>query len=128
MPSLFRAEVIEGRRQAWLGSIQLVRPVPLAVLTLLVLIIALVVGAFLFEGRYTRKAHISGYLVPDRGVLRLVPLQTGTVTESRVVEGQVVRRDEVLFVLAVDRANLSTDTQAAVQASLQVRSRSLHEA
>jgi membrane fusion protein len=128
MPSLFRAEVIEGRRQAWLGSIQLVRPVPLAVLTLLVLIIALVVGAFLFEGRYTRKAHISGYLVPDRGVLRLVPLQTGTVTESRVVEGQVVRRDEVLFVLAVDRANLSTDTQAAVQASLQARSRSLHEA
>jgi len=128
MPSLFRPEVIEGRQQAWLGSIQLVRPVPLAVLTLLVVIIALVSGAFLIEGRYTRKAHISGYLVPDRGVLRLLPPQAGTVAESHAVEGKTVRRGDVLFVLAVDRANLSGDTQAAVQASLNARSRSLHDA
>ena len=128
MPSLFRSEVIEGRQQAWLGSIQLVRPVPLAVLTLIVVVIALVIGAFLIEGRYTRKAHISGYLVPDRGVLRLLPPQAGTVAESHAVEGQAVRRGDVLFVLAVDRASLSAETQAAVQASLNARSRSLHDA
>src|SRR5437762_2948106 len=121
MPSLFRPEVIEGRQQAWLGSIQLVRPVPLAVLTLMVVIIAGAVGGFLLEGRYTRKAHIAGYLVPDRGVLRLLPPQAGVVTESHVVEGRAVRRGDVLFVLSIDRATLSGDTQAAVQASLAVR-------
>jgi hypothetical protein len=77
MSSLFRSEVIEGRQQAWLGSIQLVRPVPLIVLTVLVVVTAILVAGFLFEGRYTRKAHITGYLVPDRGVLRLVPPQAG---------------------------------------------------
>ena len=128
MPSLFRREVVEGRQQAWLGSIQLVRPVPLAVLTLCVVTIALVVGAFLVEGRYTRKAHITGYLVPDRGVLRLLPPQAGTVTESHAVEGRAVRRGDVLFVLSVDRASLSGDTQATVQASLAARNRSLHDA
>ena len=128
MPSLFRPEVIEGRQQAWLGSIQLVRPVPLAVLTLMVVIIAGAVGGFLLEGRYTRKAHIAGYLVPDRGVLRLLPPQAGVVTESHVVEGRAVRRGDVLFVLSIDRATLSGDTQAAVQASLAVRSKSLHDA
>ena len=75
MAGLFRPEVIEGRQQAWLGSIQLVRPVSLAVLTVGVVAVAVAAGAFLYEGRYTRKAHISGYLVPDRGVVRLVPPQ-----------------------------------------------------
>jgi len=128
MVNLFRSEVIEGRQQAWLGSIQLVRPVPLAVLTLVVVVIAFVVGGFLVEGRYTRKAHITGYLVPDRGVLRLLPPQAGTVTESHVVEGRLVKRGEVLFVLSVDRATLSGDTQAAVETSLAVRRRSLQDA
>src|SRR6185369_16114913 len=108
--------------------IQLVRPVPLAVLTALVLIVALLTGAFLFEGRYTRKAHITGYLVPDRGVLRLVPPQAGIVAESHVVEGRSVRRGDVLFVLSVDRASLSGDTQSAVQSSLAARRSSLQDA
>ncbi len=128
MASLFRPEVIEGRQQSWLGSIQLVRPVPLAVLTALVLFIAVAVGAFLFEGRYTRKAHITGYLVPDRGVLRLVPPQAGIVSESHAVEGRAVLRGDVLFVLTIDRASLSGDTQAAVQTSLSARRSSLQDA
>ncbi|WP_372526465.1 HlyD family secretion protein [Piscinibacter sp.] len=128
MASLFRPEVIEGRQQAWLGSIQLVRPVPLAVLTALVVITAFAVGGFLVEGRYTRKAHIAGVLVPDRGVLRLLPPQSGTVIESHVVEGRAVRRGDVLFVLSADRTTLSGDTQAAVQASLAARGRSLQDA
>lgn len=128
MAHLFRPEVIEGRRHAWLGSIQLVRPVPLAVLTVLVVVTAVLVGAFLVEGRYTRKAHITGYLVPDRGVVRLVPPQPGVVVETHVVEGSTVRRGDVLFVLSVDRASMSGDTQAAVQLSLAARRSSLQDA
>jgi membrane fusion protein len=128
MASLFRPEVVEGRQQAWLGSIQLVRPVPLAVLTALVVTVAVAVGAFLVEGRYTRKAHITGYLVPDRGVLRLVPPQPGTVLETHVAEGRHVKRGDVLFVLSVDRASMSGDTQAAVQQSLAARRSSLQDA
>jgi membrane fusion protein len=128
MASLFRPEVIEGRQQAWLGSIQLVRPVPLAVLTLLVVTIAVLVGVFLVEGRYTRKAHITGYLVPDRGVLRLVPPQPGVVVETRVAEGGNVKRGDVLFVLSVDRSSVNGDTQVAVQQSLAARRSSLQDA
>jgi membrane fusion protein len=127
MSSLFRREVIEGQQQAWLGNIQLVRPVPLAVLTALSVLIAAGVGTFLFEGRYTRKAHVAGYLVPDRGVLRLMPPQPGIVAESHVAEGRSVRRGDVLFVLSTDQASPSGDTQAAVQASLAARRRSLQE-
>ncbi len=127
MAGLFRPEVIEGRQQAWLGSIQLVRPVSLAVLTVGVIAAAVAAGAFLYEGRYTRKAHISGYLVPDRGVVRLVPPQQAVVLERRAVEGAQVRAGDVLFVLSLDRATLAGDTRAAVKASLDTRVRSLHD-
>lgn len=127
MAGLFRPELIEGRQQAWLGSIQLVRPLSLAVLTAGVVAVAVAAGAFLYEGRYTRKAHISGYLVPDRGVVRLVPPQQAVVLERRVVEGAQVRAGDVLFVLSLDRATLAGDTRAAVKASLDARVRSLHD-
>lgn len=125
MPSLFRPEVIEGRRQDWLGSIQLIRPVSFAVLTTLVAATFIATAVYLGVGEYTRKAHVSGYLVPDRGVIRLVTPQAGTVVERQVAEGQAVRQGDVLFVLSLERATLSGDTQAAVQQSLVSRERSL---
>ncbi len=125
MQRLFRSEVIEGRQQAWLGSIQLIRPVPLAVLTGLVLVAATSVATYLVLGEYTRKARVTGYLVPDGGVIRLVPPQAALVVESHAVEGQAVRKGDVLFVLSTDRATLSGDTRVAVQASLAARTRSL---
>ena len=74
------------------------------------------------------KARVSGYLVPDRGVIRLVTPQVATVVESHVAEGRAVRRGDVLFVLAVGQATLSGDTQAAVQSSIESRTRSLQSA
>lgn len=127
MPSLFRPEVVEGRRQQWLGSIQLIRPVSLAVLTALVALTAAAAATYLSLGEYTRKARVSGYLVPDRGVIRLVPPQAATVVERHVAEGQVVKRGDVLFVLSMERATLRGDTQAAVQASLAAREKSLKQ-
>jgi len=125
--SLFRPEAVLGQQQSWLGSIQLIRPVSFAVLTTLVLVTVGVVALVLIEGRYTRKAHVAGFLVPDKGVLRLLAQQSGTVLESRVVEGQAVRQGDILFVLSTDRATLGGDTQAKVQTSIAAREKSLQE-
>src|SRR5512139_1969482 len=125
MPSLFRPEVVEGRRQEWLGSIQLIRPVSLAVLTTFVAVTAVAVVTYLSLGEYTRKARVSGHLVPDHGVIRLVPPQAATVVERHVAEGQAVKQGDLLFVLSMERATLRGDTQAAVQQSLAARERSL---
>lgn len=129
MPPLFRPEVVEGRRQQWLGKIQLIRPISLTVLTAFVAAASVATITYLTLGEYTRKARVSGYLVPDRGVIRLVPPQAATVVERRVAEGQSVKRGDVLFVLSLERATLQGDSQgsvqAAVQASLAARERSL---
>ena len=50
MSSLFRPEAIENRQSQWLGSIQLLRPVSLHVLTLLAVSAAVLVAAYLWVG------------------------------------------------------------------------------
>ena len=128
MANLFRAEALESRQREWLGSVQLIRPVSLAVLTAFVVATAVAVAAYLMLGEYTRKARVAGYLVPDRGMIRLVAPQTATVLESHAAEGAAVHRGDVLFVLAVGQETPTGDTQAAVQQSLAARERSLHGA
>ena len=125
MGNLFRPEALEQRHRDWLGSIQLIRPVSLAVSTCFVVLVVIAVAAYLSLGEYTRKARVGGYLVPDRGVIRLVSPQPATVLESHVAEGSSVHRGDVLFVLAVGPATASGDTQAAVQQSLVAREQSL---
>ena len=128
MGSLFRPEALEHRDRDWLGSIQLTRPVSLSVLTWFAVLVAASVVAYLVLGEYTRKARVSGYLVPDRGVIRLVAPQPATVVESHATDGRTVHRGDVLFVLDVGQATLSGDTQSAVQSSLASRERSLQGA
>lgn len=128
MPSLFRPEVIEARQQAWLGGVQLIRPLSLSLLTACAAGAAVLVVAYLCLGEYTRKARVAGVLVPDRGVIRLLPQESGIVRERRVREGQSVKQGDVLFVLSVDRAIASGDAQAAVQRSLTAKERSLQGA
>jgi membrane fusion protein len=128
MADLFRTEALDDSNRNALGSIQLTRPVSFGVLTALVVATVLCAVAFLWLGEYTRKARVGGFLVPDRGVIRLVSPQTATVLESHVAEGRMVRQGDVLFVLAVDQATLTGDTQLAVKNSLAARERSLQGA
>jgi membrane fusion protein len=128
MSGLFRREVLESQRSSWIGEIQLVRPVSVTLLTCAVVLSVLAVGAFLALGEYTRKVRVSGVLVPDRGVIRLLPPQDAVVVERRVAEGARVRAGDVLFVLSLDRAAAAGDTQAVVQRTLAERERSLRGA
>ena len=128
MTHFFRPEVIESQRRDWLGSIQLIRPVSSTVLTAFVVIAAVSLAAYLVLGEYTRKARVTGVLMPDQGVIRLMAPQGAVVLESNAAEGRAVRRGDVLYVLGVGQATLSGDTQAVVQASLAARERSLQGA
>lgn len=124
---LFRDEVLQAQQGAWLGRVQIVRPLSLDLVTLGVLAVALVAGAFLTLGHYTRKTTVEGVLAPDRGVIRLVPPEAATVIERRIGEGQPVKAGDILFVLAQERPRLLAGAQAEVRRSLQERKQSLQE-
>jgi membrane fusion protein len=125
--NIFRREALEHQQEHWLGAVRLIRPVSLHVLTAFVVLAALAVAGFLAFGEYTRKARVSGVLVPRGGIVNLRAPQEATVLEQRFAEGAQVRRGDVLFVLSLDRGSSLGDTQAAVQRSLGERQRSLQD-
>ena len=127
MTALFRREAIEANRQQWMGEVRLVRPLSMSVLVALLVTVAVAVGAWLVMGEYTRKAHVNGVLVPDRGWIRLVAPQLATVAERRATQGQTVRAGDVLFVLSLDQHAGDGGAQQRVQRSLKARQESLSE-
>lgn len=128
MSDLFRAEAVDAQRQSWLGEVQLVRPTSLTLLTVGVLAGLALIIAFLVLGEYARKARIAGVLVPDLGVIRLVPAAPGRVLSRRVAEGDVVRAGDEMFVLAMQGSTLAADARQQVERSLLERRRSLEDA
>lgn len=127
MRLLFRPEAVEAQSQQWLGRVQLVRPLSLGLVTVGVVLVAAALVAFLGLAQYTRKAAVGGVLVPDRGLIRVVPAASGTVLDRRAGEGQAVRAGDILFVLALERPTLQGTAQTLVQRSLDERQRSLQD-
>ena len=83
MRLLFRPEAVEAQTQQWLGRVQLVRPLSLGLVTAGVVLMLAALLAFVFVAQYTRKATVAGVLVPDLGLIRIVPTASGSVLERR---------------------------------------------
>ncbi len=128
MTSLFRPEALAAQQQPWLGGVRLIRPLSLTVMTVGAALAVMVIVAFLLLAQYTRKTTTSGTLVPDRGLIRLVPAESATVLERRITEGQAVTAGDVLFVLSLERPVRGTDAQAQVLRSVEARRLSLQGA
>ena len=112
---LYRTEALNARQVKWLGEIVLIRPVSFSFLCALAGGLAVVVLIFLFFGTYTKRTSVSGQLVPDLGLVKVYVPQYGIVVKKNVVEGQAVKRGDVLYVLSSERYS---DTQGSVQATI----------
>src|SRR5439155_81666 len=112
--ALFRQEALDFHREKILGDVVLVRPLSISLLTSVAVLIALAVVGFAFWGEYTRKAHVTGYLEPNKGLIKVYAPQAGTLIEKHVTEGQSVKHGNILFVVSSERSSRETpEAQAA---------------
>lgn len=120
--SLFRPEVLQRQDHAALGDVRLVTPPSATFLIMLAAMIGLLLIAFAVWGEYTRKVHVTGFLAPDKGLIKVLPPLAGTLIEKHVKEGQQVKQGDVLFVLSTDRSTpVIANTQAATLQQLNAR-------
>ena len=123
---LYRQEALDAQRQRHYGTGLKVRVPSLAFLTTAAALVAAAVVSFLILGQYTRKEHVSGYLAPTLGLIKVYTPQQGTVVEKRVAEGQSVKQGQVLLVVSSERATASNqEAQAAMLQELRDRRDSL---
>ena len=120
MSKLFRDEVIQ-RRLSEIGVPSGITHgwMKLFALTLAAMIAAASTGVAF--GSYARKARVGGFLVPDKGLIKVVATRGGRIAERRVEEGQHVAKDDVLFVVDVGAVTAAGRTADLVVQSLRDR-------
>lgn len=95
--ALFRESAVAFRGAAAFGATRLGAGATIGATTALIATIVAAAIAFVVFGQYARKETVSGYLEPDRGVIRVFPPRVGVIERIHVSGGDSVRRDDVLF-------------------------------
>jgi membrane fusion protein len=124
---MFRKQVRDHADNAWLGRIVLVRPPSFALLSAIAGAFALLLIAFFFFGEYTRKARVSGVLVPTQGVIKILAQQAGVVEAVHAIEGRAVEKDAPLVVVGDARSANDRDVGAAVAARLADKEKAIEQ-
>lgn len=100
---LFRAEVISEQQTRFLGTVLLAPKISHSLFALFAALAATALLGLLFFGEYTRKERISGWLVPERGLIRIFAPEAAVVTELKVKDGDMVARGLPLLTLSTER-------------------------
>ncbi len=100
--ALFRHEVLAERKTQWLGAVLLEPRISHKISMIVSVCAAAAIIGILFFGSYTRKERISGWLMPEKGIVRVLPPQAGVVQSIKVKEGEKVSKGDPLLVLSSD--------------------------
>jgi len=123
---LFRQEALEHQGDPVRGSLLLTASPSRTWLSIAAFSIAAALLAFAWLGEFTRKAHVPGYLAPNKGLIKVYPAVQGTLSQRPVDEGTSVRKGDVLAVISTERGSLSVHAaNDATLALLQEREASL---
>jgi membrane fusion protein len=125
---LFRSQVLAERKTQWLGTV-LIKPRPShRLFAAFAMSATAAILALLFFANYAKKAHVSGWLVPEQGMVRVFASQPGVMTKVFVKEGDQVRKGQSLLILSTEQQSVALgDTQANIARSLATRRDSLAE-
>jgi membrane fusion protein len=113
---------MEAQQARWAGEILLVRPVSFWAMSAGAAAIAVFLILFMWLGSYTRRTTVAGQLVPDLGLVKVYPSQSGVILAKLVTDGQKVKREQPLYVLSVERHSAAEGkTQELISAQVRAR-------
>lgn len=118
---LFRQEAIDAKTGQYFGKALIYQPWSFYIVAILAAGIICLIFLFAYFGTYTRKATVTGILTPKYGMLRLNSSTAGLIREVRVKEGQMVHKDEVLFVISGERLSERGNTNRRISEQLDQR-------
>jgi membrane fusion protein len=103
--SLFRADVVEARRQRVQGTILLTQPIGNHVLAAALFAAIALATVWTFLGNYARTEAAPGLLVTDTPSAKVIASRPGVVSKLFVREGQAVHAGDVLVMVQVEQVD-----------------------
>lgn len=120
--SLLRKEAIEHQNNTSHGEIIIPTSFGMTFSTVTTLLLLLFIILFIYFGSYTRKAHLTGIVMPSSGLIKITPQYAGNVTSLTIQEGQHVMAGEALYHLSGEHYNdQGAGTLAAMSLSLKTQ-------
>lgn len=127
MSGLFRAEVVESRRNKNYGSVSINTPVQYTVLTVGFSLLMSVVFLFLLLGEFSEKFIVKGYVESSKGIARIFPSRNGVITKCFVKQGSHVKRGEKLFLISSSDEQKYKKKITEILVQLEKKKKSLQE-
>lgn len=115
---LFRSEVLAERQTQWLGTVLLAPRASFRWFTAFGLLAVAAIMSLLVFAEFTRSARISGWLLPQGGVVRVHAPRPGIVGSLNVKEGARIQKGDALLTLSDE---LQSSTLGATQARISQR-------
>ncbi|MGI9251925.1 MAG: HlyD family efflux transporter periplasmic adaptor subunit [Pseudohongiellaceae bacterium] len=100
--NLFRQEALDALNAKHYGRPIARMPRMWAFFAVLLVLITVSAAVFLTTSTYSRKETVVGWLIPDKGLVRLSAGQYGLVESLMVEEGSVIKEGEPILVLSSD--------------------------
>jgi membrane fusion protein len=125
--SLFRKEALEANKTKSIGSVALYCPPYRWVIISLVGAVTVATLLLIIFGSYTKRETMSGALVPVKGVMDIVAVSSGTVTELPVHQGLSVKKGSSLVTLSSEIATKYGQTRESIAEQLTLQNEALEQ-
>lgn len=122
---LFRPAMLSSVSQQSLGGVRLAQPTSAWLISGFAIIISAAFLIFICNGSVSKKAHVTGLLMPRNGTLGITSPNTGVLLRNYVSEGQNVKKGQTLFELSTERKGNSGELSFLVEQQLANRAHSL---
>ncbi|NOI06229.1 HlyD family efflux transporter periplasmic adaptor subunit [Vibrio anguillarum] len=93
---LFRDEVIKSKRSRITGDMIIVQPISIYLCSLISFLIFILFMIFITQSEYSRKEKVKGYLIPEKGLVKVFSDRQGVVEELYVREADHVTAGQPL--------------------------------
>jgi membrane fusion protein len=105
MKNLYRKQVISELSNKHFGDVVLNQPPILVWGTLIFILSTISLILVLNFGSYARKETVHGYLVPDKGLIKVYASQKGVLIRKHFIESQQVSKNDLLFTISTIQSN-----------------------
>ncbi|EHD0092627.1 HlyD family efflux transporter periplasmic adaptor subunit [Vibrio vulnificus] len=91
---LFRKEAVSAKKARLTGKVMLIQPPSLYVISVSIFILFLLAVIYLTQSHYSRKETVKGYLLPEKGVVKVYSGREGVLGELLIREGQKIQKGQ----------------------------------
>jgi len=112
--SLFRQQAIDEQKERLYGEVIISQPTSLYIFTSITLFIVISISILLISGSYARRESVLGYLVPDKGLVKIYASIKGVLSTNHIDEGQYITKGDLLFTVSTKLTNETGDDRDAM--------------